>query len=150
VLLINFTNTCKLVNEFGKGFTETNLRMMRQFYKSFPIRHAVRDEFNDHLKSTAVRYQLGTKPTNSPVSDTQEPELRNEFSWTHYRLLFKVKNEKARFWYMNKAADNGWSTRILERQINSFYYERLLKSRNKNPLNKEMNIIREREIKYGA
>jgi len=32
---------------------------------------------------------------------------------------------------MNECADQNWSTRTLERQINSFYFERLLSSKNK-------------------
>ena len=31
----------KLANEFGKGFTERNLRYMRQFYQTFPIRNTL-------------------------------------------------------------------------------------------------------------
>jgi predicted nuclease of restriction endonuclease-like (RecB) superfamily len=54
--------------------------------------------------------------------------VRSDLSWTHYRLLLKVENEAARAWYMVEAATEGWSTRALERQINSFYYERLLSS----------------------
>ena len=36
----------RLTKEFGKGFTETNLRYMRQFSSTFPIRHALRDELS--------------------------------------------------------------------------------------------------------
>ena len=57
--------------------------------------------------------------------------LRDELSWTHYRLLLRVEDEKARTFYLNEAAENGWSSRQLERQINSFYYQRLLASHNK-------------------
>ncbi|PAC26485.1 hypothetical protein BWI92_25825 [Flectobacillus sp. BAB-3569] len=60
--------------------------------------------------------------------------LRGELSWTHYRLLLKVQNEKARQYYLQEAIDNQWSTRILERQINSLYYERLLASQDKKSL----------------
>ncbi|MFK7982997.1 MAG: DUF1016 N-terminal domain-containing protein [Saprospiraceae bacterium] len=58
-------------------------------------------------------------------------------SWTHYRLLLKVKNEKARIFYQTEAAAQHWSTRTLERQINSFYYQRLLASQNKVSVIKE-------------
>lgn len=34
-----------------------------------------------------------------------------------------------------------WSTRRLERQVNSFYYERLLKSRDKEPVRKEIQAL---------
>lgn len=84
----------KLTKEYGKGFTETNLRYMRQFYQAFEKHHALRDEL----------------------------------SWTHYRFLLKVDNENAREFYMKEAIIGNWSTRQLERQINSFYYERLLMS----------------------
>ncbi|MGX7689972.1 PDDEXK nuclease domain-containing protein [Flectobacillus roseus] len=60
--------------------------------------------------------------------------LRQNLSWTHYRLLLKVQNEKSRQYYLQEAIDNQWSTRILERQINSLYYERLLASQDKKSL----------------
>ncbi len=59
-----------------------------------------------------------------PIRDA----LRHELGWTQYRILSKVNNEKARYWYMNEAADNAWSSRALERQVEVLYYERLLSS----------------------
>jgi predicted nuclease of restriction endonuclease-like (RecB) superfamily len=82
----------RLTIEFGKGFTERNLRAMRQFYDTFPIRHS----------------------------------LRAELSWTHYRLLMRVDEPKRRDFYLTECANSGWTSRQLERQINSFFYERLL------------------------
>ena len=55
--------------------------------------------------------------------------LRLELSWTHYRLIMKVENEKARLFYMEEAIKSNWSTRQLSRQINTFSYERLLASK---------------------
>ncbi|MCI7304118.1 MAG: PDDEXK nuclease domain-containing protein [Clostridiales Family XIII bacterium] len=57
--------------------------------------------------------------------------LSSDLSWTHYRHLMRVENEKARQFYADEAVRSGWSTRQLERQINSFFYERLLSSQNK-------------------
>jgi predicted nuclease of restriction endonuclease-like (RecB) superfamily len=54
--------------------------------------------------------------------------VRTELSWTHYRALLRVENEQARHWYMNEAASQNWSTRALDRQIGTLYYERLLAS----------------------
>lgn len=54
--------------------------------------------------------------------------LRTELSWTHYRLLLKVKREDARSFYIEESIRARWSTRELERQVNSFLFERLLKS----------------------
>lgn len=57
--------------------------------------------------------------------------LRRELSWTHYRHLMRVENPDARTYYLEETIAQNWSTRALERQINSFYYERLLSSKKK-------------------
>ena len=54
--------------------------------------------------------------------------LRSELSWTHYRLLLRVDAPEARNWYMQEAATQNWSTRVLERHLGTLYYERLLSS----------------------
>ena len=55
----------------------------------------------------------------------------SELSWSHYRRLINVENEDARIWYMNEAANSMWSTRQLDRQISTLYYDRLLASHDK-------------------
>lgn len=62
-----------------------------------------------------------------PIRDA----LRHELSWTHYRLLLRVDKADARRWYMNEAAQQNWSSRALDRQIDTLYYERLLLSQDK-------------------
>lgn len=57
--------------------------------------------------------------------------LRHELSWTHYRQLSRVSDPKARAWYMQEAAANGWSARALDRQIGTLYFERMLLSQDK-------------------
>lgn len=47
--------------------------------------------------------------------------LRSELSWTHYRSVMRVENEKARNFYLEEAIKSNWSTRQLDRQINSFF-----------------------------
>ena len=89
--------SAELTAEFGKGFDETNLRKMRQFYQVFPIRDA----------------------------------LRAELSRTHYRLLMKIDNTQRRDFYLNECAESNWSSCQPERQINSFYYDRLLATQKK-------------------
>ena len=64
--------------------------------------------------------------------------LRSELSWTHYRLLMRVENENAREFYTEEAIKSNLSTRQLERQINSFFYERLLSSQNKEKVTEEI------------
>src|SRR6185295_18225823 len=87
----------------------------------------------------AVRHESLQPPdiaSGKPVSILHA--LRAELTWTHYRLLIRVDKPEAREWYMNEAADQNWSTRALQRQINSIYYERLLMSRDKTPVIEEM------------
>ena len=67
--------------------------------------------------------------------------LRSELSWTHYRLLMRVENENAREFYMQEAVKSQWSTRQLERQINSLFYERLLSSKNKEQVAAEIQTL---------
>ncbi len=57
--------------------------------------------------------------------------LRHELSWTHYRLLLRVESPTARQWYLDEAVAQNWSSRVLERQIGSLSYERLLSSKDK-------------------
>jgi predicted nuclease of restriction endonuclease-like (RecB) superfamily len=85
----------RLTRDYGKGFNESNLKYMRQFYLTFSNSHALRDEL----------------------------------TWTHYRLLLKIEKEEARNFYMLEAIKDNWSTRELERQINSLLYERLALSK---------------------
>ncbi|MBU3191319.1 DUF1016 family protein [Clostridium bowmanii] len=88
----------KLTKDYGKGFTTSNLRNIRQFYLTFNNRYA----------------------------------LRSELSWTHYRLLMRLDNAEKKDFYIDECVKSNWSTRQLERQINSFYYERLLSTQEEN------------------
>jgi len=69
-----------------------------------------------------------------PIVDALRPQL----TWTHYRLLLRVEKEAAREFYLEECITGNWSTRQLERQLNSFYYERLLASRDKSTVRAEI------------
>lgn len=66
--------------------------------------------------------------------------LRHELSWTHYRVLTRVEGDEARQWYMREAAVQNWSSRALERQIGTLYYERLLLSQDKAAVTAEAGV----------
>jgi predicted nuclease of restriction endonuclease-like (RecB) superfamily len=100
----------RLTNEFGSGFTETNLKNFRHFYRTFPPQGA------------------------SNIGHT----LCDQLSWSHYRLLMRVGSADAREWYLKESIDRKWSVRALQRQINSLYYERLLMSKDRQPVVDEM------------
>ena len=67
--------------------------------------------------------------------------LRDELSWTHYRYLLKIEDRKARQFYLDECAKSNWSTRQLERQINSFYYQRLLSSQDQESVRTEIQTL---------
>lgn len=72
--------------------------------------------------------------TAFPILDA----VRQELSWTHYRDLLRLENPKARQFYIEETITNDWSTRALNRQINSLYYERLLSSSDRKEVMSEM------------
>ncbi|TAK40822.1 MAG: DUF1016 domain-containing protein [Saprospiraceae bacterium] len=83
-------------------------------------------EFGDGFGLTNLKYmRLFYK--SFPIGHA----LRDQLTWTHYRLLTRVEKESARNFYLEEAIACQWSTRELERQINTFYYERLLASQDK-------------------
>lgn len=55
--------------------------------------------------------------------------LSSELSWSHYCLLMRVEDAKKRTYYMQEAVNQQWTVRQLDREIHSFYYERLLATR---------------------
>ena len=69
--------------------------------------------------------------------------LRRQLSWTHFRILMRIKDETARQFYEIETIKNNWSTRELERQIDSLLFERLTLSKNKN---KVMELSRRGQI----
>lgn len=68
--------------------------------------------------------------------------LCDKLSWSHCRTLVKVQNKTAREFYLSECISENWSVRQLERQINTLFYERLLASKDKETVRKE---IREKE-----
>ena len=114
----------QLKREYGDGFSESALKYMRSFYLAYPsllpatsIRHAVRDE----LAALALE-------------DWQPGMLHPGLSWTHYRRLLKEQRRPVRDFYEIESVNNGWAARELERQMNSFLFERLAKSKDKEGL----------------
>ena len=89
---------------------------------------ALTREFGKGFDASNLRY-MRLFYLNFPIRDA----LRHELSWTHYRLLFRVDAPEARRWYLEEAATQNWSTRVLERQMATLSYERLLSSREKAP-----------------
>ena len=103
-----------LSKKFGKGFSITNLKQMRQFYLTYrddQISQKVSDQFK-----------------NLPVVSSGRKFF---LSWSHYLKLMRISNIDERHFYEIEAAKNGWSLSEMKRQFDSSLYERLALSRNK-------------------
>jgi len=117
-----------LEKDYGSGFSVSALQYMRAFYLGYPelmeIQHAVRVK-SVQGSADEIGHALAAE------ADWQPGRLHTGLSWTHYRTLLKVARREARDFYEIEAIRNGWSARQLERQINTFLFDRLLKSRDK-------------------
>lgn len=90
-----------LTDCFGKGFSAANLWNFKQFYQTF-------SDFE----------QFSTQCVGN-------------LAWTHIRLIMRLDDEKERHYYLQEASSQNWSSRVLERNIKSGYYRRLLSSQNR-------------------
>lgn len=109
-----------LTEEFGQGFSETQIRNFRKFYLTFrdlQIQQTMPAEFRSRL---AVIQQ--TVPAESAANGISLPV---QLSWSHYERLIRVLDPKARIWYMREASAQQWDYRTLKRNIDSQYYYRL-------------------------
>jgi predicted nuclease of restriction endonuclease-like (RecB) superfamily len=61
-----------------------------------------------------------------------------KLNWAHIQRVMRVSEESARIWYLNEAAKNMWSFRMLDRNISTLYYQRLLSSQAKETVINEM------------
>jgi predicted nuclease of restriction endonuclease-like (RecB) superfamily len=85
-----------LSDTLGKGFSEANLKNMRQFYNIFPN--------NDEFARRCL--------TN--------------LNWTNICLIMRLENNAERTYYLKEASEQNWSSRQLDRNIKPGYYRRLL------------------------
>jgi predicted nuclease of restriction endonuclease-like (RecB) superfamily len=116
--------SARLAKHYGTGFSSTNLKSFRLFYLCYTdrepaIRHTLLAELPELSagKSHTACAESGTHPAFHPA-----------LSWSHYRAIMRVEKREAREFYEQEAVASSWSVRQLERQIHSFYYERLLAS----------------------
>lgn len=112
----------ELTTEFGRGFSESNIRSFRRFYLEF--------------RYLSIQQ---TPPAESQTLIEQAlPAQLTKLSWSHYERLMRVENIEARKWYMHEAEAQMWGYRVLDRNISTQYYERMLLSQVKNDVVQEM------------
>lgn len=106
-----------LTKHFGKGFSITNLKQMRQFYLIYN---------NDQI-GQKVSDQFG----NLPTTDNGRKFF---LSWSHYLKLMRIDNADERHFYEIESANNDWSLTELKRQYDSSLFERISLSTNKDKI----------------
>jgi len=106
--------------QHGKERADYGISLLKELSKKLTIKYG--KGFDDSNLRYIRRFYLVF-----PKCDA----LSHELSWTHYRLLLKVEDERAREFYIKESVDSNWSTRTLERQIGNLYYQRMLMSRDK-------------------
>jgi predicted nuclease of restriction endonuclease-like (RecB) superfamily len=149
----------RLTERYGKGFSITNLWDFRQFYMAFSDRYPILRPMGGESAGDPIQYPAGTKSSEQsiprpmggespemailrpagrelaagqkshPLGDEFQQGFSSQLSWSHYRALMRVENLDARDFYEREAVAGGWDKRTLERQIHSYYFERIQKSR---------------------
>lgn len=127
------TLAIRLKEKGVKSLAETNLKLFRQFYTTYP---QIRQTLSDELKS--VDFQLikvGQAIPNQLVSQQEVKSnislLINRLSFSHFIELLKADSEIQRRFYEAQALMNNWGVRDLKRAIESLLYERTGLSTNK-------------------
>lgn len=123
-----------LTEEFGAGFSETQVRNFRKFYLTFSdlqIQQTMPAEFKSRLAAI--------QQTPSAESVGKGIALPVQLSWSHYERLIRVVDPDARTWYLREAASQQWDFRTLKRNIDSQYYYRLAQT----PYPKKQEVVDE-------
>ncbi|GER60543.1 hypothetical protein ULMA_26510 [Patiriisocius marinus] len=119
-----------LTREFGKGFSVTNLKQMRNFYLVYGKGQTASADFLK--KGQAVSAYLEQHNSKTQLSKTKsQKEHRFLLSWSHYLKLMRIDNLSERQFYEIESRKNNWSVRELNRQYDSALYTRLVLSRDK-------------------
>ncbi len=134
-----------LTAKFGKGFSEQNLRNMRQFFivyqnRALSIREP-KEQQNIDNKEIKIRQKPSSESENeqNTIRQTVLSESFFKLGWSHYLILMRIQNAQERNFYEIEAGRQNWSEPQLKRQYNSSLYERLALSRDKEAVMKLAN-----------
>ena len=111
-LIVNLSRY--LTDTFGKGFSEANIWNFRQFYLTFP---------------------------NDIQFSRRHLENLKNVSWSHWCLIMRIENKTERDYYIQETGEQNWNVKVLERNIRSGYYRRLLSTQKKAVVEKTKNSI---------
>ena len=115
-LLVSLSKDLK--TKFGKGFSRSNLQLMRLFYIKYP-------NFQTVFGKSEIRQTVTGKFAKSQTL----PGIL--LSWSHYAELLTVSDDLARAFYEKQTIKENWSFREMKRQIDSALFQRLALSKDK-------------------
>ena len=115
----------ELTAEFGRGFSEDNLSLMRRFYLAYKDKVAISETVSRKLEIETAgqrlpgRHQKSETPSRKSLLYNEEAPFL--LSWSHYIFLIGIKNQEERNFYEIEAtkADGmdrgagGWKMRRL-------------------------------------
>lgn len=116
--------------EIGRAIAEEELRGAARADYGKQVIHALSERLSQEFGKGFDRSNLSNMRNFYLIFPIRDA-LRHELTWTHYRLLLRVDNPNARAFYEAESVAAHWSTRELERQINSLLFERLALSQDK-------------------
>jgi predicted nuclease of restriction endonuclease-like (RecB) superfamily len=124
----------RLTNEFGMGFSRTNLASMRQFYVAYSNRiPRIVQTASGQFKGELLGMPIVQTPSGQSTDSGKPPQPAFTLSWSHYVFLMGLKEAERNF-YEIEATQQGWTLRELKRQFNAGLYERLALSRDKDSI----------------
>ncbi len=125
--------SARLTEQYGKGFSTQVLWSFRQFYLTYADRakilFPVGRELLQRQKLSPAGRELTCVQKSYPPGSESSQAFSSQLSWSHYRALMRAEKLDARDFYEREAVAGGWDKRTLERQIHSYYFERIQKSR---------------------
>ena len=119
-----------------KGFSERNLKRMVQFAAEYPGLRSIGPQAAAQLVTSPNGPQAAARITTIVISRqaaaklptddlTKVQQLAAQIPWFHHVILMgKVKDLRARLWYVQQTITHGWSRSILALQIKSAAHTR--------------------------
>jgi len=135
-----------LNDRYGSGFSVPSLQNFRKFYRVFQSRLGIWYPTGTKLSEAGIPHPPGGELRNEsaprkgadsdqrlsgaekqyPAGTKLESGFNPQLTWSHYRALMRVKDEKARDFYEQESVECGWNKVQLERQIRTSYFERII------------------------
>jgi predicted nuclease of restriction endonuclease-like (RecB) superfamily len=130
--------SAELTQEFGRGYSATNLEYMRKFYRTYHPRISRISQTASETSSVTFTGQIPQTVSEelSIVHVAQTLSAQLPLSWSHYLFLMGVANPDERQFYEVECANEGWSLRELKRQFDASLFERLALSKDQEGVKK--------------